>query len=60
MTQEELEEIGSSKITRRFQITIPEEARKELRVEEGDFVVFLRDKKTRKISIRPAELVYKG
>ena len=53
-----LEKIGSSKVTRRFQATIPDKVRKLLKVNEGDYLVFLKDKETQNIIIRRAKLVY--
>jgi len=35
--------LGSSKITVRFQVTIPENVRKELKIHEGDTLVFFED-----------------
>ena len=32
--------LGSSKVTVRYQVTVPEEARKKLRLKEGDILVF--------------------
>ena len=37
--------LGSSKITVRFQVTIPEEVRRKMRVKEGDNLVFVDDGK---------------
>jgi len=37
--------LGSSKITVRFQVTVPEEARKKLKVKEGDTLVFVEENK---------------
>jgi AbrB family looped-hinge helix DNA binding protein len=35
--------LGSSTVTTRFQVTIPEKVRKMLKVEEGDTLVFFED-----------------
>jgi AbrB family looped-hinge helix DNA binding protein len=32
--------LGASKVTVRYQVTVPEDARKKLRVKEGDTLVF--------------------
>ena len=32
--------LGASKVTTRFQVTVPEEVRRRLRVKEGDTLVF--------------------
>lgn len=37
--------LGSSKVTVRFQVTIPEEVRKKMKVKEGDNLVFVEDGK---------------
>ena len=37
--------LGSSKVTVRFQVTVPEEVRKKLKVKEGDNLVFVEDGK---------------
>jgi AbrB family looped-hinge helix DNA binding protein len=35
--------LGSSTVTTRFQVTIPEKARKMLKIEEGDTIVFFEE-----------------
>lgn len=35
--------MGSSKVTIRFTVTIPEEIRKKLQIKEGDTLVFIED-----------------
>lgn len=35
--------LGSSKVTVRFQVTVPEEVRNKLKVKEGDNLVFVED-----------------
>jgi len=35
--------LGSSKVTVRFQVTVPEEVRKKLKVKEGDSLVFVEE-----------------
>ena len=37
--------LGSSKVTIRFQVTVPEEVRKKLKVKEGDNLVFVEENK---------------
>ena len=37
--------LGSSKVTVRYQVTIPEEVRKKMKVKEGDSLVFVEDGK---------------
>lgn len=37
--------LGSSKITVRYQVTIPEEVRNKMKVKEGDNLVFVEDGK---------------
>ncbi len=37
--------LGSSKITVRYQVTIPEEVRSKMKVKEGDNLVFVEDGK---------------
>ena len=37
--------VGSSKVTVRFQVTVPEEVRKKLKVKEGDTLVFVEENK---------------
>ncbi len=37
--------LGSSKVTVRFQVTVPEEVRKKLNVKEGDSLVFVEENK---------------
>ena len=37
--------LGSSKVTVRYQVTVPEEVRKKLKVKEGDSLVFVEDGK---------------
>jgi len=37
--------LGSSKVTVRFQVTVPEEVRKKMKVKEGDTLVFVEDGK---------------
>ncbi len=37
--------LGSSKVTVRFQVTVPEEVRKKMKVKEGDNLVFVEDGK---------------
>jgi len=37
--------LGSSKVTVRFQVTVPEEVRKKLKVKEGDNLVFVEENK---------------
>lgn len=53
------QELGARKVTRRFQVTIPEEVRKFVKVKEGNYVVFTLDKKTGMVFIQAAELVLK-
>lgn len=55
----EIEELGSSKITRGFQVTIPKEARKLLKLETGEYIVFSLDTQAKKIFIRSAKLTLK-
>lgn len=35
--------LGSSKITVRYQVTVPEDVRKLLKIKEGDTLVFVED-----------------
>lgn len=35
--------LGSSKVTVRFQVTVPEEVRNKLKVKDGDTLVFVED-----------------
>ncbi|EPA06173.1 AbrB/MazE/SpoVT family DNA-binding domain-containing protein [Candidatus Nitrosarchaeum limnium] len=37
--------LGSSKVTVRFQVTVPEEVRKKMKVKDGDTLVFVEDGK---------------
>ena len=37
--------LGSSKITVRYQVTVPEEVRNKIKVKEGDTLVFVEDGK---------------
>jgi len=37
--------LGSTKVTVRFQVTVPEEVRKKLKIKEGDSLVFVEDNK---------------
>jgi AbrB family looped-hinge helix DNA binding protein len=37
--------LGSSKVTVRFQVTVPEEVRNKLKVKAGDNLVFIEDGK---------------
>jgi len=37
--------LGSTKVTVRFQVTVPEEVRKKLKIKEGDSLVFVEDGK---------------
>ena len=37
--------LGSSKVTVRFQVTVPEEVRKKMKVKVGDNLVFVEDGK---------------
>lgn len=37
--------LGSSKVTVRFQVTVPEEVRKKMKVKKGDTLVFVEDGK---------------
>ena len=37
--------LGSSKITVRFQVTIPEDVRNKMRLKEGDTLVFVEEDK---------------
>jgi len=37
--------LGSSKVTVRYQVTVPEEVRKKLKVKEGDTLVFVEENK---------------
>lgn len=37
--------LGSSKVTVRYQVTVPEEVRKKLKVKDGDTLVFIEDGK---------------
>ena len=37
--------LGSSKVTVRFQVTVPEEVRNKLNVKDGDTLVFVEDGK---------------
>ena len=53
------EELGISKVTRNFQITLPEKVRKELKIKEGEYVGFIKNKKSGEIVIRPAKIIYK-
>lgn len=46
--------IGESKITRNGQITLSKPLRKELKIDEGDYVIFL--KESRGVRLVPAEI----
>jgi AbrB family looped-hinge helix DNA binding protein len=35
--------LGASKITRKFQATVPKDVRKHLKLEHGDLLVFLKE-----------------
>ena len=37
--------LGSSKVTVRYQVTVPEEVRKKMKVKDGDTIVFVEDGK---------------
>jgi len=37
--------LGSSKVTVRFQVTVPEDVRNKMKVKEGDTLVFVEDGK---------------
>ncbi len=37
--------LGSSKVTVRYQVTVPEEVRNKLKVKDGDTLVFVEDGK---------------
>ena len=37
--------LGSSKVTVRYQVTVPEEVRKKMKVKDGDTLVFVEDGK---------------
>jgi len=37
--------LGSSKVTVRFQVTVPEEVRRKMKVKEGDTLVFVEENK---------------
>jgi len=37
--------LGSAKVTVRYQVTVPEEVRKKLKIKEGDSLVFVEDNK---------------
>ena len=39
-----LESLGSSKVTRKFQVTVPRSVREALMLEMGDLVVFVKDR----------------
>ena len=49
--------LGSSKVTVRFQVTVPEEVRKKLKIKEGDTLVFVEENK-KKFS-KKIEIYYK-
>jgi AbrB family looped-hinge helix DNA binding protein len=53
------ERLGESKVTRRFQVTLPSKAREILDIKEGDFVVFYLNKKSEAIFLKAAKLVEK-
>ena len=55
----ELEELGTSKVTARFQITVPERVRELLGLTNRDYVVFVFDKSKNEVLIRSARLVLK-
>jgi len=55
----ELEELGTSKVTARFQITVPERARELLGLTNRDYGVFAFDKSKNEVLIRSARLVLK-
>ena len=48
--------LATTKVTRRFQITVPRNIRKELKIEEGDVVGYF--KVNNKILIRPVKIKY--
>jgi len=37
--------LGSSKVSVRYQVTVPEEVRKKMKVKDGDTLVFIEDGK---------------
>jgi AbrB family looped-hinge helix DNA binding protein len=51
--------LGESKVTRRFQVTLPRKARESLDIREGDFVVFYLDEGSKTIHLKVAKLVEK-
>jgi len=53
------ERLGESKVTRRFQVTLPMKARETFDIKKGDFVVFYLNKKSMTIYLKPAKLVEK-
>jgi len=38
-----MQQVGNSKLTRRFQVTVPKPVRKLLGLDAGDLLVFIRD-----------------
>ena len=52
-----VKKIGQTKVTRNFQITINEDARKFFMVSPGDYVIFVWDEETHKVYIQVADIV---
>lgn len=38
-----MDSLGASKVTRKFQATVPKDVRKHLKLEHGDLLVFLKE-----------------
>ena len=53
------ERLGQSKITRRYQITLPPNVRQILGISEGEYIVFYIDKNSQMVYLRAAKLVEK-
>lgn len=53
------EKLGESKVTSRFQVTLPQKAREILELKKGDYVIFYYDKKAKLVYLRAAKLVEK-
>lgn len=43
--------VGASKVTARFQVTVPEEVRKVLKIEIGQTLVFIHNKSDKRVEI---------
>ncbi|MGB9659182.1 MAG: AbrB/MazE/SpoVT family DNA-binding domain-containing protein [Nitrososphaerales archaeon] len=51
--------LGTSKVTRNYQITLPKKVREELKVREGDLLGFIKITRDKEIIIRPAKITYR-